>query len=54
MNMRDKYVKTNSHQACVDPLSITAFQLYGYDIGLVCNDAFDEEYILSKALLDQH
>lgn len=54
MEVRDKYVKTNSHQACVEPLSIKAFLLYGYDIGLVCNDAFDEEYTLSKALLDHH
>jgi ribA/ribD-fused uncharacterized protein len=44
MEMREKYVKTNQHNLCVDPVNITGFFLLGNQIEQICHEIFVEEF----------
>ncbi len=50
MYVRERYVKTNDYQRCVQPLSISDFMFLGHPIDLVCNETYWEEirWSLSK------
>jgi len=52
METRDKFVKANDYQKCIEPPKITGFMLFGHEIELVCNDSFNDEYYLSKEELE--
>lgn len=43
MELRNKYVHTNQHQICVQPLPIVGFLLFGNPIEEVCHQSFEEE-----------
>jgi hypothetical protein len=43
MYVRDRYVKTNDYQRCIQPLSIPDFLLFGHQIEMVCNENYQEE-----------
>jgi hypothetical protein len=43
MDVRERYVKTNQYQRCVQPVFIPGFLLFHNQIALVCNDAVWEE-----------
>jgi ribA/ribD-fused uncharacterized protein len=44
MEIREKYVKTNQHNLCVDPVNITGFFLLGNQIEQICHEIFVEEF----------
>lgn len=48
MDIRDKYVKTNSYHRCIESPAITGFLLFNNEVELVCNDAFEEELYYSS------
>jgi ribA/ribD-fused uncharacterized protein len=43
MYVRERYVKTNNYQRCIEPLNIPDFMLLGHQIELVCNEHYQEE-----------
>lgn len=40
MDLRNKFVHSNSKPECVAPLSITGFLLYGFEIETICDDPY--------------
>lgn len=43
MYVRERYVKTNNYQRCIQPVDIPNFLLLGHQIELVCNEDYQEE-----------
>lgn len=43
MYTRDKYVKTQDYQRCIQPLVIPDFLLFGHQIEMVCNEDYQDE-----------
>jgi ribA/ribD-fused uncharacterized protein len=43
MDIRERYVKTNIYQRCIEPLIIPNFLLFGFPIEMVCNEHYHEE-----------
>jgi ribA/ribD-fused uncharacterized protein len=43
MYIREKFVKNNDFQRCVEPLNIPDFLLFGHPIEMVCNEHYHEE-----------
>jgi hypothetical protein len=43
MHVRERYVKTNDQQRCIEPLNIPDFLLFGHPIESVCNEQYYEE-----------
>jgi hypothetical protein len=37
MELRQKYVSSNDRIYCVEPVSVPAFLLYNYPIGIICD-----------------
>lgn len=52
MELRDKYAKHGYDSRCIDPPAIVGFMLYGHEIGIVCDDAHKEEFLISKEELE--
>ncbi len=48
MELREDFVKTQSHQHCVQPAPIENFCFLSVPIGIVCNDAYDAELFFSE------
>jgi len=43
MFVRERYVKTNEYQRCIQPLAIPDFLFLGHQIEMVCNENYQEE-----------
>jgi len=45
MELRERYVKTNSYHPCIDPPPITGFLLFGNHIEEVCHEHFENIFL---------